>query len=92
MLDHIQHLIAELDNSIKDDIIFKITNILEKIKNELIKQKLTKFIALLNGTTTSKEKQRKRKLGELTDQWDKLSLSTVVSSDFPNKKPKTKVQ
>jgi hypothetical protein len=87
MLDHIQDLIAELDNSIKDEIIFKSTNILEKIENGLIKQKLTEFISSLNGTTTSKEKQRKRKLGELTDQWDKLSLS-----DFPNKKPKTKVQ
>jgi hypothetical protein len=43
MLDHIQDLIADLDNSIKDEIIFKSSNMLEKIENGLIKQKLTEF-------------------------------------------------
>jgi len=90
VLDHIEDWITRVSNSIKDEIIFNSTKVLDKIQNDQIKQKVTEFIAsLCSGATTTNKEKRKRKLtNEQFDQWGQLSLSIVSSSGLPNKKPK----
>jgi len=101
VLGHIGDWLTRVSNSIKDEIIFNSTKVLDKIKNEQVKQKLTEFITSFSSsgdgsggatiTTTMNKAKRKRKLISIehVDQWDQLSLSIASSSSgHPNKKLK----
>jgi hypothetical protein len=67
----------------KDDMIANCTNMLDSIQHDQIKQTLTEFIASLHNV-----QRRKRKHDEQPGDWNQISLSTIISSGLPNKKPK----
>jgi hypothetical protein len=91
-LDHIEDWISTTPNSIKDEIIFNSTAVLDKIQNEQVKQKLAEFVTSISssrGSTTTMKRKRKLICSEQVDQWDQLSLSIVSTLlGHPNKKPK----